>query len=423
MTASGVEPSPPHQRLSILWIARTCPLPANDGEKQRVYNLLKALAHWHDLTVVFRLIEPEEQAGLHAMRRICKAVHALQIPRPSGVLDRLRWAAPFVFSRYPLSLCTVYFDPVRRLLQEVVNATAFDIVQVEHSSLSIYLDKLRLPMRLGRYPATILTLHNIDYLRSARVLANQRPGLRWLYMKLDSIKFRAWEMAALKRFDHVIAMSQLDRQLLLADSPQLQVSVVPNGVDAAAVPYAPPVPASERVVFVASMDSDANHDGAMFLMQEIWPLVKARRPAARLVIVGRGPRPALLNLHNGQDIVVTGKVNEVLSYYRGAAVAVVPLRSGGGTRLKILEAMAAGLPVVTTTVGCEGIEAQTGVHALFADEPKAFAAAVLRLMDEPALALRLSLAAREFVERLYDWGVIASGHDALYRQAAQHADG
>ena len=415
--AEPLAPSP-HKRLSILWIARTCPLPANDGEKQRVFNLLKALAQWHDLTVVCRLIEPEEQAGLQALRGICKAVHAVQIPRPRGWLDRLRWAAPFVLSRYPLSLCTVYFEPIRRLLQEVVDASVFDIIQVEHSSLSIYLDRLRLRGR----PATILTMHNIDYLRSARVLANQRPGLRWLYMKLDSIKFRAWELAALKRFDHVITMSQLDRSLLLVDSPPLKVSVVPNGVDAATVPYAAPLPSSERVVFVASMDSDANHDGAMFLMQDIWPLVKAKRPAARLIIVGRGPRPALRSLHNGQDIVVTGKVGEVLSFYRDAAVAVVPLRSGGGTRLKILEAMAAGIPVVTTTVGCEGIEVKAGVHALFADDPAAFAAAVVRLMDEPALALRLSAAAREFVERVYDWGVIAVGHDALYRQAAQRAD-
>ena len=407
------------RRLSILWIARTCPLPANDGEKQRVYNLLKALSKEHDLTVVFRLMESEEQAGMVALRGICKAVHAVQIPRPRGLLDRLRWAAPFVFSRYPLSLCQIYFEPIRRLLQEVVDATAFDIIQVEHSSLSIYLDKLR----LRGIPATILTMHNIDYLRSARVLANQRPGLRWLYMKLDSIKFRAWELAALKGFDHVITMSQLDRDLLLADSPQLKVSVVPNGVDAAAVPYVAPLPSSERVVFVASMDSDANHDGAMFLVQDIWPLVTAKRPAARLFIVGRDPRSELRSLHNGQDIVVTGKVDEVLSFYRDAAVAVVPLRSGGGTRLKILEAMAAGLPVVTTTVGCEGIEAKAGVHALFADDPAAFAAAVVRLMDERALALRLSAAAREFVERVYDWGVIAAGHDALYQQVAQHADG
>ena len=413
MTQPAAEAPLPSKRLSILWIARTCPVPANDGEKQRVFNLLKALAQWHDLTVVFRLIEPDEEAGLKAMRTLCKAVHAVQIPRPRGWLDRLRWAAPFVLSRYPLSLCTVYFEPVRRLLQDVVDTTAFDIVQVEHSSLSIYLDKLH----LRGQPARILTMHNIDYLRNARVLANQRPGLRWLYMWLDGLRFRAWEMAALQRFDHVITMSALDRSLLLNDRPGLSITVVPNGVDAAATAYAAPLPRSEVVVFVASMDSDANHDGAMFLVQDIWPLVKARRPAARLLIVGRAPRPSLRSLHNGHDIVVTGKVNEVLAYYRGAAVAVVPLRSGGGTRLKILEAMGAGIPVVTTTVGCEGIEARADVHALFADEPAAFAAAVLRLMDEPGLQQRLSAAAREFVAHRYDWQVIAQGHDALYRQA------
>lgn len=409
----------PHKRLSILWIARTCPLPANDGEKQRVYNLLKALARWHDLTVVCRLIEPEEEAGVEALRGICKTVQAVHIPRPRGALDRLRWALPFLLSHYPLSLCTMYFESIRRLLQRVADETVFDIVQVEHSSLSIYLDKVKFRGR----PAQVLTMHNIDYLRSARVLANQLPGLRRLFMKLDAVRFRAWELAALSRFDRVITMSALDRALLLNDSPGLRISVVPNGVDTKAVSYLAPAPMSEVVVYVASMDSFANHDGAMFLVQDIWPLVKAQRPAARLLIVGRAPRPALLSLHNGQDIVVTGKVAEVLDFYRGAAVAVVPLRSGGGTRLKILEAMAAGVPVVSTTVGCEGIEASAGVNVLLADESASFAAAMLKVMGDPVLQQRLSAAAREFVEESYDWGVIAEGHDALYRQAVQGAHG
>jgi glycosyltransferase involved in cell wall biosynthesis len=402
------------RRLKVLWIARTCPFPANDGEKLRVYNLLKAVAQHHDLTVIYRVMADDERQGEAELRSFCTGgVHGIEVPRPNGLLGKLRWLLPFVFSRYPVALCTVFFEPIRQRLADVAARQRFDVVQVEHSSLDIYLDHVKFQAD----PATVLTLHNIDYIRNERVLQNTPVGPAKLYHWFNQRRFKAWELTAIRRYDRVIAMSDVDRQILLDDLPGLPVSVVPNGVDARVIGFQPAAEVSETVIFVASMDSEANHDGAMFFLREIWPLVRQARPAAVLKLVGRGPNAELQAQHNGRDVIVTGKVADVLGYYREAAVAIVPLRSGGGTRLKILEAMAAGAPVVSTTVGAEGLDVNDGRDILIADEPQAFAAAVLRLLSDLPQRRTLQEAARRLVETRYDWALIGQQQDHVYAQA------
>ena len=404
------------RRLKVLWIARTCPYPANDGEKLRVYNLLKALAQRHDLTIVYRVMAEDERRGESELQKFCTGgVHGIEVPRPQGLLGKLRWLLPFVFSRYPVALCTVFFEPIRQRLTELAASRQFDVVQVEHSSLDIYLDHVKFQGQ----PATVLTLHNIDYIRNERVLQNTPVGPAKLYHWFNQRRFKAWELTAIRRYDRVIAMSDVDQRILLNDLPGLPVSVVPNGVDAHVIAFQPAPQASETVIFVASMDSEANHDGAMFFLREIWPHVKQARPAAVLKLVGRGPNAELRAQDNGRDVIVTGKVDDVIGYYREAAVAIVPLRSGGGTRLKILEAMAAGAPVVSTTVGAEGLDVHDGQDILIADTPQPFADAVLRLLSDGRQREALQNAARHLVETRYDWALIGQQQDTVYAQALQ----
>lgn len=403
--------------MKILWIARTCPYPANDGEKLRVFNLLKALAARHELTVVFRVMEQEELAGVAELRKFCKEVHGVVVPRPRGTIDKIRWLMPFLFSRYPISLCTVFFSAIADVLNQISAAQRFDAVQVEHSSLTIYLDHVRFQGR----PAMVLTMHNIDYIRNARILENTPLGVAKLYHYVNQARFQRWEIDALGQFDDVIAMSDVDKHLLLKQSPRLSVHVVPNGVDIRGIPFRPVIAATQSIIFVASMDSDANHDGAMYFIRDIWPLLRRSRPELKVVFVGRYPRPELVAAHNGDDITVTGKVDDVFVYYRSATVAIVPLRSGGGTRLKILEAMATGTAVVSTSVGCEGLDVDDGVNILVADTVEHFAAAIEKLLADDVFRKHLIRDARHLVEANYDWDIIAQRHDQVYRQAIQHA--
>lgn len=403
--------------MKILWIARTCPYPANDGEKLRVFNLLKTLAAQHELTVVFRVMEQEELVGVAELRKFCKEVYGVVVPRPRGTIDKIRWLMPFLFSRYPISLCTVYFRAIADVLTRISAVQRFDVVQVEHSSLAIYLDHVR----FQGSPATILTMHNIDYIRNARILENTPFGLAKLYHYANQARFQRWEIDVLGQFDEVIAMSDIDKRLLLQQNPSLSVHVVPNGVDIRGIPFCPVGAATPSVIFVASMDSDANHDGAMYFIRDIWPLLRRSRPDLKVAFVGRYPRSELLAAHNGDDITVTGKVDDVFSYYRSATVAIVPLRSGGGTRLKIVEAMAAGTAVVSTSVGCEGLDVADGVNIVVADTAEHFAAAIERIVADDVFRGQLIRDARHLVEAHYDWELIGQRHDQVYREAAKHA--
>lgn len=397
--------------MKILLIARTCPYPPDDGEKLRVFNLIRHLSH-HDITLVCRVMNENELRGVPVLEQYCRQVKYAFIPSPASNLIRLRWCFPFVFSRYPISLATVYFSEIAGILQELADDELFDIIQIEHSSLTVYLDQVEFANR----PPKLLTLHNIDSIRNERLLRTMKWGGEKVYLYINQLRFRSWERASIRRYECIVTMSEKDRSDIAALAADSEVVVVPNGVDTDTLKPLSNVTTSGTLLFVASMDSESNHDGAIYFLKEIFPLVKSRYPKASVWMVGRRPRQELLDFHNGDDIIVTGGVPDVTEFYGRAVVAVVPLRSGGGTRLKILEAMAYGVPVVSTSIGTEGLHVENRTHLLIADEPSAFADALGCLFDDAELCSTLVSSARRLVEEEYDWHVVASRQDRIYQR-------
>ncbi len=396
--------------MKILMIARTCPFPANDGEKLRVYQILKNLKD-HQITLVCRTRNEKEEQGLEELKKYCHEVRGVFIPSPTSFVQRIRWVLPFVFSKYPLSMATVYFAKIVETLAELCKRNRYDIVQIEHSSLSIYLDYLS----FSKETKKIVTLHNIDFIRNERVIKYLSFGIHKIYEVLNQNHYKEWELNALSKFDRIIAMSQHDKEILLGENPQLKIDVVTCGVDTEEIrPNSHNKPANHSLVFVASMDAHPNHDAAVFFLDKIFPLVKKYSPNSKIYIVGRCPRPELKEYDNGLDIIVTGTVESVLEYYKNAAVAVVPLRAGGGVRLKILEAMASGIPVISTTVGCEGINVEHNRNLLIADTPVDFCNGIVQLFNDENFYQRLSEAGRRLVETEYDWKLIAEAQNQIY---------
>ena len=388
-------------------------MPANDGEKLRVFHLLRVMSRSHRVTLVCRVMHQDEEDALQSLRALGIEVVGVRIAPPDGHLERLRWVAPFLLSRYPISLCTVYFPAIRDALRQLVAHQSFDVVQIEHSSLAIYLDHLS----FSNDPARVVTMHNIDYVRNERIIRNTPFGVRKWYHQLNQVRFRRWELASVRRFHRAMVMSDVDAQILRRDVPEVPVDVVPNGVDCEAMAHQLPEIAHQSVVFVASMDSEANNDGALHFLDAVLPLLRTRLPELKVWMVGRQPSAQLQARHDGQQVFVTGKVDEVVSFYRQATVSVVPLRSGGGTRLKILEAMGLGIPVVSTSVGAEGIDLRDGVDALLADTDQAFADAVHALLTNGDRLRSISLQARALAEHRYDWRHIGRMQEAVHVQA------
>jgi glycosyltransferase involved in cell wall biosynthesis len=216
---------------------------------------------------------------------------------------------------------------------------------------------------------------------------------------------RRWEPRYAERFDRCIAVSDEDKSLLLSANPSLQIKIIPNGVDAKvlqplALEVTPPA-----LLFIGTMSYAPCIDAVAYLCDQILPHIRRELSGVELWIVGADPTPEVSAL-NRDGIHVTGRVKDVVPYYRRSAVSVVPLRAGGGTRLKILEAMALGRPVVSTSIGCVGLDVVDGEHLLVADNPKQFSDQVVRLLSDRTLYERIRTNARQLVVNRYDWDII-----------------
>jgi glycosyltransferase involved in cell wall biosynthesis len=250
----------------------------------------------------------------------------------------------------------------------------------------------------------------------------RRPS-RWpaaLYSWLQVPRLARLEAAVCRSVDEVVCVSREDGVALQRLAPSLSPLLVPNGIDVDDYAQSRPRPdeilaGADNLVFTGKMDYRPNVDAALWLVNEIMPRVRAARPQVRCLIVGQKPVPEVRRLHGRHGAVVTGAVDDARPYIGHAAVYVAPLRMGGGTRFKLLEAMAMGRPVVATTLGAEGFDVAPGRELLLADTAEAFARAVVTVLDDPSRAAGLGAAGRAFVTAGYDWGRLIPRLEALYQ--------
>jgi sugar transferase (PEP-CTERM/EpsH1 system associated) len=303
------------------------------------------------------------------------------------------------------------------LVQQVMAAGRFDVLHVEDIHMAQYAAR-----QAG--VRTVLDLHNVDSWRMRRFARHQRNPLTRLYALLTARKLARYEANIASAYDLVLACSEDDRALLSAGGVQADVLVVPNGVDISR--FAPqPAPSKPRhLVFVGRMDYEPNADAVLFFCRYILPLVRAAHDDVTFAVVGQHPSRAVKALSSIPGVTVTGFVDDVRPHVADAAVVVVPLRYGSGTRLKILEAMAMGKAVVSTTVGCEGIRAVSGEEIVLADEAPAFASAVVRLLNSQTARLDLGQRARQRAVSDYSWTRIGTyllaAYDGLLPRPGQH---
>jgi glycosyltransferase involved in cell wall biosynthesis len=413
------------ERLNIIYVSPLPPSPPRFGAQARINGLARKLSSRHDLTVVSLVDDDLDAAECEqAIREYCRRV--VLVPNPMGREGLAkRWlqirslASPrsFEHHRFRVSALQVALDS---LLQRQV----FDVVNLEFPYLAHL--RLRQSPRGSPRPALVLDAHEIAYDIVHQVSRRAGSLGRRLHAALNWRKLRRDECAAFRMVDGIYACSVADRQAVLAHVPSARTAVIPNAADVDFFqPCSPDLPqAPPTVVFFGLLSSFPNVDGLQFFLREVWPHVLAARPDTRFKMIGARPSRAVQELA-GQRVEVTGFVEDLRPHLASAAVLVVPLRVGGGTRLKITEGMAMGRPIVSTSLGAEGIEAVPGLHILIADEPATFAASVVRLLDDPALAARLGHAARQLAVERYSWSAAALDLERFFREiiAAQAAAG
>jgi glycosyltransferase involved in cell wall biosynthesis len=347
------------------------------------------------------LEKPDDAEGISHLQQFCSQVETVDLHRLHP-LQHIPGLIRYALEGKPLELKFLYSDELAEKIVRLVAARDFDIVQIEHARMALYLEALP----KNRRSKTALMFHNFTYQQYGRVSQIEHRLDRKIRAKIDSLSMLYWEPRYAEKFDLCATVSEADRNLLLAANPRLNVEVIPNGVDVQNYQPLPGPGLAPSMLFIGNMGYPPSVDAVLYFCREIFPIILQQMPAAELWIVGRDPRAEVLQL-NGKNIHVTGRVDMVVPYYQQSSICVVPLRAGGGTRLKILEAMAIGRPVVSTTIGCEGLDVIDGEHLLIADTPSQFAEKALRLLNDRQLYQYLSVNGRKLVEARYDWDKIA----------------
>jgi len=320
---------------------------------------------------------------------------------------------------WPLPLQRYRAPALAAALRTIVSEDRIEIVQIENLELAPYIHALPRRARVKK----VLALHNVgarQYRLPDDWSAPRRA--RW-WSRLKWRLLQGWDARLAQAFDACVTVSALDQQRLRAQLPagsRLPITVIPNGVDVARLLPLPPA-AEPVVLFVGTLSYEPNIDAAQFFATQVFPRVRQAFPAARFVIAGQHPAPGVRALARLPQVTVTGALTDLLPVYQQAQVVVVPLRAGGGTRLKILEALALGRPVVSTTLGCEGLELDDRLHLRLADEADALAQTVIEVLRDPAQRAALAEHGRQRVVERYAWPALAAGALALYRQLALEA--
>ena len=361
-------------------LTKFLPLPDNNGGLQRSLAIARRLAELGELVLFGYDDGTADQQGLRDL-----GIDVRSVPwhvTPGGVLSGVVRTQSFSAARFWSAAAA---ETVRRAAAE----KSLDLLQVEYQQM--------VPLAAGIAAKTsVLDLHNVE---SALVdsYAHARRGVAAAGLRAEAAALRRMERRTITRFDHVAIVSEQERTRLPAGARS--VLVCPNGRDPSAV--LPPAP-DPTVAFVATMGWRPNIDAALWLGRDIWPLVVARVPQARLLLVGRDPSPAVSALAGG-NIQVTGTVPDVTPYLAESRVVVAPLRAGGGTRLKVMEALDVGRPVVATSVGCEGTEDLVGRGVVVADTAAGLADAIAALLLDPARASELGRAGHDAVSAEHTW--------------------
>ena len=388
--------------MRILFLSPRQCWPARSGAKLREYHFARALGQRGPLTYLY-FADPGTEPLTRKELPFCHEVIAIPKPSAYGPAKLIQG----VLGRWPLPVLNYTSAEMSAAVDRLAGASTYDLIHLDGIHMIRYGQIAA--RHAGSRTRIVYNWHNIESEAMLRFSATVSSVSKRWYARLTASKLAALEQDILKTaFGHVVC-SLREREELQRLAPSARIAVVENGVDVAGFqPRANISAPSRKLVFVGLMDYYPNVEAATSFAQNIWPRLRQRFPELTLWIVGASPTPAVIELGKLEGVTVTGTVPEVRPYYRDALAAIVPLRSGGGTRLKILEAMAAGVPVVSTPLGAEGLTVTPGENILLADpdDAETWLGDVGHLMESEPGRKALSDSAFELVRTTYDWEIL-----------------
>lgn len=398
----------PRKRLRILGLLPEFPYPPRSGSSLRLWNLYRHLTKEEaEVTLVCRTRDPLDPSYLARCNEEKLDFRVLHIPRPN-LNCKLRKGFEFLIKFLPISAAGWYFPEMAELVRNTVSSDAYDIIVLESTLTGVYL-----PFVSRTRAVKVLDLSDLQAERTRRQASVLPLGMNKLMYLYDAKLYERFENKLIDRVDLVLTTSERERVLISKKHRNKNIRVVPNGVDCNSIRPLPMVDGSE-LLFVGILDYLPNIDAVVFFAEEVLPRLRQKHPELKFRVIGRNPVPRISELNGREGLEITGEVDDLEPYYRRSSICVVPLRAGSGTRLKILEAMAYGRPVVSTSLGCEGLCVEHYKHLFIADTPQDMVTAIDTLLERKDITKKMVENARTLVETHYSWESIgASIHGFL----------
>ena len=392
-------------KTNILFLSPTVPFPLTDGGRIRVFNLLKQIATKNSVTLLALETQPTDAAGVSQLQQLGIQVHLVpNAPTlPTVAFGTLLKA---FLRRQPITVTRYDLPVYRQKFRELIATETFDLIHYEMFHTAQFYTEVRLP--------SVLSQQNVDSEIWRRLCDETANPFYKLAYWTQQLAFQRYERVLSPKFDAVTCTSDIDAAVFRQHCAEGATEIIPNGVDV--THYLPDFSAEApaHLIYIGSMDWYPNEDAVGFFADAVLPRIQERVPDVRFSIVGGNPSARVQKLAEKKGVVVTGRVPEIKPYFAEATVFVVPLRIGSGTRLKILEALAMGKAIVSTSVGAEGLDLKDGEELFIADEPTVFADAVTRLLTDAPLRRRIGENGRARVERDYESRSIGETLHQLY---------
>lgn len=393
--------------MRVLLLTQVLPYPPDSGPKVKTYYVLKYLAQHHDVTLVSFVRDSDKPEYIQHLETLCERVIPVPISR-SKTRD-LRFLGQSLLSGDPWMMLRDERPEMRKVLANLAATTRFDVVHADQLNMGQY-------ALMFQNSRKVLDLHNalwMLYKRLADTTSLTSP-MKYILMR-DWTLLKQYEGEMCRRFDAVTAVSDEDRKLLIEAGARDDIVVIPIAIDTDEQALINRRPANPHIVHIGTMYWPPNIDGITWFLDEIYPLVKQQVPDVRCTLIGSRPPASIIERgHTDRTLTVTGYVEDPLPFLEDSSMMVVPLRAGGGMRVKILNALSQGIPMVSTTVGCEGINLANGKDILIADDPQKFAQETTRLLTDAELNYDLTQTGRQTVQQLYDYRQACRPLDDIY---------
>lgn len=399
--------------MKTLIVAPYSPYPVVFGGAIRLYHVLRMFADLSEVTVIAWDTWGDDGSSKAHLETFCK--RAVLMPgsplknQPKPLLQ-----AQGLLGRKTFQYYSFYTKAFQAQLDALLQADQYDNIIIDQSQMSYY-------RAIQPGALRILDQHNIEYELLERRVPVQTNPFKRTALAIEARRYRRYELAVSEQFDMIFTTSDRERDQLKGMLHRPLIATLPNSIDTNYFALRPSEPTTNEITFVGTTHVDANRDGIIYFMEQIFPLIERYVPDVRFTIVGGKPPAEIREYGKRPNVEVTGFVDDVRPYMARAKVMVVPLRSGGGTRLKILEGLSFGVPTVSTSIGAEGIDVVDGTHILLADTPEHFAAQVVMLLKNPSQAAGLRQPGRDLAVERYSWQAIGRYLGAYLREARERA--